>query len=229
MNSLVFVKDNQVVTDSLTVADVFEKRHDRVLQDIRELECSEEFSLHNFVESTYKNSVGREYPQYFMTEQGFSLLVMGYTGKEAMRFKERYINEFHEMRNQLRNNVVPMNEKESLIALMKLSAMTAEETEELKTITKKNKNEIEELKEKVDNQITLSYGEQRRLQKAVAIRVYELFDNPADRPKAFGGIYREIKNRFAVASYKDVKKNDLQAALNYVKSWIPIKESKEVS
>lgn len=225
MNQLVFVKDKQVVTDSLTVAEVFNKRHDRVLQDIRTLNCSKEFSLHHFVESTYKNSVGREYPQFIMTEQGFSLLVMGYTGKEAMRFKEQYISEFHLMREQLNNNVVPLNEKQSLIALMKLSAMTAEETEELKHVTTENTNDIKQLKHKVDNQITLSYGEQRRLQKAVARRVYELYENPEERPKAFGGIYREIKDRFAVASYKDVRRKDLQAAINYIENWIPRREA----
>src|SRR5690625_2861195 len=125
MNQLVFVKDKQVVTDSLTVAEVFEKRHDRVLQDIRKLNCSEEFLLHHFVESTYKNSVGREYPQFIITEQGFSLLVMGYTGKDAMKFKERYISEFHRMRDQIQNNVHVLDERQSIIKSMKLTVETA--------------------------------------------------------------------------------------------------------
>lgn len=44
MNKLVFVKDNKVVTDSLTVAETFGKSHDKVLRDLRELGCSKEFS-----------------------------------------------------------------------------------------------------------------------------------------------------------------------------------------
>ncbi|MCB6745833.1 Rha family transcriptional regulator, partial [Anaerostipes hadrus] len=67
MGKLVFLHNNQPVTDSLTVAEVFEKRHDIVLRDIENQitklqEAGEqEFSLHNFEESTYTNERGREY------------------------------------------------------------------------------------------------------------------------------------------------------------------------
>jgi len=221
MNELVFIKDEQVVTDSLTVAEVFDKRHDRVLQDIRTLNCSDEFRLHHFVESKYTNSVGREYPQFIMTEQGFSLLVMGYTGKEAMRFKERYISGFHRMREQLQNNVQVLDERQSLIQSLKLTAKTAERQYEMEDKLTEHDNKIANLEKKVENEITLSYGEQRRLQKAVGRRVYELFNSKDDRPQAFADIYREIKDRFGVASYKDVRRKDLQDAINYVEHWIP--------
>lgn len=98
---LVFIENNRPVTDSLTVADSFDKRHDRVLQDIRELGCSEQFRLHHFVESTYTNGQGRSMPRYLMTEQGFTLLAMGYTGLRAMEFKESYIAEFDRLRLQI--------------------------------------------------------------------------------------------------------------------------------
>ncbi|MCY0897091.1 MAG: Rha family transcriptional regulator [Alicyclobacillaceae bacterium] len=92
--NLVFIVNDRPVTDSLTVADVFGKRHDRVLQDLRDLGCSVEFRLHHFVESSYTNLQHRVMPKFLMTEQGFTLLVMGYTGQDAMRFKEAYIAEF---------------------------------------------------------------------------------------------------------------------------------------
>ncbi|WP_258111090.1 phage antirepressor KilAC domain-containing protein [Alicyclobacillus sp. SP_1] len=98
---LVFVANDRPVTDSLTVADVFGKRHDRVLQDLRDLGCSVEFRLHHFVESSYTNLQHRVMPKFLMTEQGFTLLVMGYTGQDAMRFKEAYIAEFDRMRQEL--------------------------------------------------------------------------------------------------------------------------------
>ena len=74
---------------------------ERVLQDIRELECSEEFSEHNFVLISYKDSMNREKPMYYMTRDGFTLLVMGYTGEKAMRFKEAYIRQFNAMEKAL--------------------------------------------------------------------------------------------------------------------------------
>lgn len=225
MNNLVFAKDNQVVTDSLTVAESFNKEHSRVLRDVRNLECSNEFQVGNFAESTYKNSVGREYPQFIMTEQGFSLLVMGYTGKDAMIFKEMYIKEFHQMRENIKNNVQVLDEKQSMIQSMKLTIETVEKQEVMTETLKLHDSKLLKLERKVEDQITLSYGEQRRLQKAVASRVYELYENPDERPKAFSGLYREIKDRFAVASYKDVRRKDLQQAINYIENWIPRREA----
>ena len=131
--TLVFVENDRPVTDSLTVADVFSKRHDNVMQDIRNIGCSKEFSLLNFQESTYLNDRGREYPRIIMTEQGFTLLVMGYTGKEAMQFKEAYIMEFERMREQLRQvqtamtYKLPQTFKEALLALV----AEVEKTEQL--------------------------------------------------------------------------------------------------
>ncbi|QQE80899.1 Rha family transcriptional regulator [Alicyclobacillus sp. SO9] len=98
---LVFIENNKPVTDSLTVATAFLKDHARVLRDIRELGCSESFRLGNFAESSYINQQRREMPKVVMTEQGFTLLVMGYTGQRAMDFKERYIAEFDRMRSEL--------------------------------------------------------------------------------------------------------------------------------
>lgn len=107
MSQLVFIENGKTVTDSLTVAEVFGKDHDKVMRDIRELDCSEEFSLANFGESTYTNDRGRVYPKFIISQDGFSFLVMGYTGKEAARFKEIYIAEFNRMRDQLNKQMLP--------------------------------------------------------------------------------------------------------------------------
>lgn len=213
MNQLVFISDGQVVTDSLKIAEVFEKEHARVMRDIRDLECSEEFRVGNFAESTYTNVQGREMPKYHMNRKGFTLLAMGYTGKRAMEFKEAYIEKFDEMEKSL-NAPRQLTEKEQLKASMRLSLETSEELEEVK-------EEVAEVRSMVENQITLDHREQRGLQRAVARRVYELYENKDDRPQGFSAIYREIKDRFGVASYKDVKRKDLLTAIRYVNAWVP--------
>lgn len=86
-----------IVVSSLDVAETFEKEHRRVLQDIRELACSEEFRQHNFVQSEYLNQQNHKQPMYYITRDGFVLLAMGYTGEKAMKFKEAYINQFNAM------------------------------------------------------------------------------------------------------------------------------------
>lgn len=84
-------KAEVTVVSSLDVAETFGKQHAHVLRDIKELECSEEFRLSNFGESSYINSQNKKQPMYYMTRDGFTILVMGYTGEKAMRFKEAYI------------------------------------------------------------------------------------------------------------------------------------------
>ena len=88
-------------TTSINVAQVFGKRHDHVLRSIRELECSNEFRAPNFGEGSYLDAQGQSRPMYEMTRDGFTFLAMGFTGKEAARWKEAYIAAFNGMAEQL--------------------------------------------------------------------------------------------------------------------------------
>lgn len=81
------------VTTSLIVAQVSGKEHKNVLRDIESLSCPEDFNRLNFERITYKDARNREQTAYEMTKDGFSFLVMGYTGSKAGEFKERFINE----------------------------------------------------------------------------------------------------------------------------------------
>ena len=102
------------VCTSLDVAETFEKEHRRILQDIRELGCSEEFRQHNFVQSEYLNQQNHKQPMYYITKDGFTLLVMGYTGEKAMKFKEAYIRQFNAMEAALQGKLI---EREKGIAV----------------------------------------------------------------------------------------------------------------
>lgn len=213
---LVFIENNRPVTDSLTVADVFGKRHDRVLQDIRNLGCSDEFRLHNFVESSYENNQGRDMPKAIMTEQGFTMLAMGYTGRAAMDFKEKYILEFHRMRSEATSsNVIPLDERKVRIELLKTAVDHETRIESVEV-------EIRNLREAVEEQITIDHGEQRKIQKAVAHRVYGLESDATTRSELFRQLYREIKDRWAVASYRDIRRNELDQVLRYIEAWKPL-------
>lgn len=116
MNELVFKSDNgEIVTTSLKVAETFNKDHARVLRDIRDLACSEEFRQGNFAESSYLNNQNREQPLIIMSKDGFTLLAMGYTGKKAMNFKESYIAAFNSMEKALKEQVKPKSHLEILV------------------------------------------------------------------------------------------------------------------
>ena len=88
-NELVFESNGEVVTDSLLVAEMFGKEHDKVLRDIRiQMDyAGQEFSLANFGESNYTNERGRMYPKYNLTEEAFTLVVLGTTRKKQCKQK----------------------------------------------------------------------------------------------------------------------------------------------
>jgi Rha family phage regulatory protein len=105
MYSLVFPNDKgQSVTTSLKVAEVFGKEHKNVLRDIETLSCSDEFNRLNFELISYQDSMNREQRAYQMTKDGFSFLVMGYTGDKAGQFKERFIAEFNHREELLKSD-----------------------------------------------------------------------------------------------------------------------------
>lgn len=104
MTDLVFKGQNdQVLTNSLIVAKVFNKEHSKVLRDITNLKCSKEFREANFGLSSYVSEQNKEFPMYVMTKDGFTFLVMGYTGQKAAEFKESYINAFNRMEAELKS------------------------------------------------------------------------------------------------------------------------------
>ena len=102
MNELITVVDGKAVVTSKQVADHFGKQHRNVLVDIKNLlPDSGDFGRLNFLLSTYISSQNKELPCYEMTRDGFTLLAMGYTGKDAQRWKIKYIEAFNAMEREL--------------------------------------------------------------------------------------------------------------------------------
>ncbi len=125
--ALVSLENGIPSTTSLKVSEVFHKRHDAVIRDIRKLQDNtpESFHAHNFVEMVHEVQIGsgaiRQATMYTMTRDGFTLLVMGYTGKEAMRFKLEYIEAFNAMEKELmrrQNSSLPPADRSDLKALV---------------------------------------------------------------------------------------------------------------
>ena len=97
-------KKGQDVTTSLIIAEVFGKDHKNVLRDIQNLDCPNEFNQLNFEPIEYLDSRGRKQTAYEITKDGFSFLVMGYTGGKAAEFKVKFINEFNKRDALLKND-----------------------------------------------------------------------------------------------------------------------------
>lgn len=129
MNTLIDVHQNNgiLVTTSRNVAEVFNKNHKDVLRDIRNLldRCSKEFNERNFAPVDYKDAKGETRAEYLLTKDGVVMLIMGYTGESAMKFKEAYIKRFNEMEQQLKEKqqepaltVMTLDQKVSLTKII---------------------------------------------------------------------------------------------------------------
>lgn len=109
-------KEEITVCTSLDVAETFNKNHRDVMESIRNISTTistAEFSALFYIDE-YKASNGKKNPMYVMNRDGFTLLVMGYTGEKAMRFKLDYIKQFNAMEKALRNKYI---EREKGIAV----------------------------------------------------------------------------------------------------------------
>lgn len=251
MNDLINIINagGKLVVSSREIAEHFEKRHSDVTKAIEDLINKEGYAekvadlYQMFICSEYKNEQnGQFYKEYLLTRDGFSLLVMGFTGQKALEWKLKYIEAFNKMERTLK-------EQKNSMSLEDIMILQLEEQ-------KKIKNRLQVVENKVENQMTLDYGQQRVIQREVAKRVYKRMeyylkevyftDEKAKKmsnlvdikhtdifkgtiKKYFNSLYKDLKNRFGVPSYRDIKKRDYNLAINYICNWIEPQELREAS
>jgi Rha family phage regulatory protein len=209
------------VVSSLDVAEMVGKRHSHLMDSIRsyqEVLANRNFGSHEFfISSSYTDLQGKERPCFYLTKKGCDMVANKMTGEKGILFTAAYVEKFYEMEKQV-NQPKVLSQKEQLMASMRLSLETSEDVAELKY-------EVHQIKNMVTEQITIDYGEQRKFQKIVAKRVYQLASAPDERSSLFRELHREIKDRFGVASYKDIKRKDFESAILYIGAWIPKKRA----
>lgn len=114
-------KNGKILASSREVAERFEKEHAKVKRSVKTLEKDAANFGVMFTLSFYEDSYGRKQEEYLMDRDGFSLLVMGFTGKKALEWKLKYIEAFNKMEEALRsqsNRVLPTTYKEALLQLL---------------------------------------------------------------------------------------------------------------
>lgn len=93
-------QNGEPVASSRDVAKRFGKEHKNVMQAVANLVAENSAAKSMFHPATFENR-GKKYPMYLMNRDGFSLLAMGFTGKEAVQWKLKYIAAFNAMEKQL--------------------------------------------------------------------------------------------------------------------------------
>lgn len=203
-------QEGNLVVSSREVAENFEKRHDNVVRDIENLIESEPLKNEEsnyFIPGTF-NHRGNEYKEYLLTRDGFSLLVMGFTGKKALRWKLKYIEAFNKMEAEL-------------MKTKKLSPM-----EQLK-LQYEVLDEHEERISHLEGSMTVDFGQQNTLQNKAKSRVISIlggikshsYKDKSLRSKVFSALWKDYKDYFEVASYRDTARLEFKKALEYIENW----------
>lgn len=99
-NIILSTQNGEPVVSSRQIAESFGKEHKHVLDAVKNLVAENSATKSMFHLSSFENR-GKKYPMYLMNRDGFSLLAMGFTGKEAVQWKLKYIAAFNAMQKQL--------------------------------------------------------------------------------------------------------------------------------
>lgn len=233
MNQLqIIVHDNRRVLTTTQIADSYEtenkiisnnfnRNKDRYKEGKHYIaltgESKREFINLHQIEDGLKNAQ----ILYLWTEKGAWLHAKSLNTDKAWDAYEILVDKYY----TVKENVFPLSKDQALVTVLRTTADLVEDTQAIKEEQHEIRKELSKINEKVEEQITLASGEQRAVQKAVATKIYKVEEDPKVRSKLFKELYREIKDRFAVASYKDIRRQDLQLALRYIDSWIPRKVS----
>ncbi len=149
------IKENKVFINSLDLAKVFNKNHRHILQTTKN-QPQNDFTESNFILSTYKDKKGELRPCYNLTRDAFSLLVMGFTGEKAYKWKIEFIKAFNEMEKRLRN--IEYEKHDKLAFRQSLGYKS-----QLKQQKEKYENKIKALQYDLENKKELSF--KRKLSK----------------------------------------------------------------
>ena len=220
MDELVIMHDKQVVTTSLALAEVFEKKHQHVLRDIDALKDVSNFGQ-MFFESNEPDSYGRNRRIYFMNRDGFTLIAMGYTGSKAMEFKLKYIEAFNQMEKKIKEETQ-----------FRLPTNLAEMSTMFYSVMKDQDKKIEEQNEKVNflmNLSGLTSPRNKELTKARNKKIIQVcggsesnsYQDRSLRSKLYNELFKSYRHRFDVNQYVDTPMKRFDEAKEYINNWYP--------
>lgn len=227
MKDLVIMHDQQAVTTSLKVAEIFEKEHRVVMKSIRNLTAQNYAVKKMFVEDSYLNSRNQQQPMFYMNRDGFTLLAMGFTGSKAMEFKLKYIDAFNQMEKQIKEKTqfrLPTN-------LNEMSTM-------FYSVMKDQDKKIEEQGEKVNflmNLSGLTSPRNKELTKTRNKKIIQVcggsesnsYQDKSLRSKLYNELFKSYRHRFDVNQYVDTPMKRFDEAKDYINNWYPPFELKD--
>lgn len=214
-NEEVIVKrteDGELVVSSRRVAEDFDKRHADVIKAIEDKMKVNEIlrSPKYFIESTYTDKSNRKSKEYLLTRDGFSFLVMGFTGSKADEWKLKYIEAFNKMEQAIKNPFAHLSKE--------LQAIIAIDTKVQK---------IEEDFNTFKSNLPLLNVDCKELQAEVRKKGIEVlggyrsaaYNNKSLRSRTYQDIQCQIKREFGVNRYEAIKSRQVDKAIEIIRDY----------
>ena len=217
---VVFALDEgKVFTDSLSISETFGKLHKDVMRIIRRMP-RDDFWERNFTPSDYIDTRGKKQSLYQITRDGFSMLVMGFTGQNAYKWKVQFIEAFNLMEQKLRGtHTQPMLAQSIHQELHELKEGFAElraEREEVQYQLRKSTSAMKRLDFALENMPMDTY-QLAHIRKVVGMRGKELAEaNGVALTTATPTIYRALNQKFNVYTYTEIKREHYEACLEFI-------------
>ncbi|ACO85587.1 Rha family transcriptional regulator [Clostridium botulinum] len=148
------VENGQPVVSSREVADDFGKRHSHVVEAIDNkiesltAENSEVKISKLFIPTTFNHN-GNDYKEYLLTRDGFTFIVMGFTGAKADSWKFKYIEAFNKMEQYIKEKQKPKCIEDVLIQSLQEMKDVKYQLETVKREGKETKEEVQAIRDVV--------------------------------------------------------------------------------
>lgn len=207
---LVIMRDRQAVTTSLQVAQNFEKNHADVMRSIRNLTQQNCRVKNMFVEDVYVNKRGQEQPMFYINRDGFSLLVMGFTGDKALQFKLKYIDAFNQMEKQLQQQK-PLSLPEQIQLIAKGYDGLSKDVEDIKNRMGLPGNMAHTFTKKRNAKIIVALGGKNS----------NAYRDKTIRAKTYRALFSSYRETFDQDRYNDLPMKDFDKAVDFVNNWYP--------
>lgn len=225
MNEIILSTQNgEPVASSRQIAENFEKRHDHVMRDIDTFKKDVPNFGEMFFEAEAPDSYGRPQRTYLMNRDGFSLLVMGFTGKAALEWKVKYIAAFNEMEKKLaqRPQIQAGNSLQALNLLVKSLNEQQDAMNRLQVNVDAQSAAIEKLEEQNElnrQAFTMNPGNWRENATAVVSSIVR--KKTGGEMKGSGPVYEEVWNEIygmmKSEFHKDMKRRKMNLEKEFPK------------
>ncbi len=229
------LNDGKVFTDSLCIAAAFNKDHHNVIKAIRKMP-SDKFAQVNFNAGSYLDANNQKRSMYNITRDGFSMLVMGFTGKDAYKWKVQFIEAFNLMESKLRGTATPTlpaaEERITYFVENRFNAIAeelrnikdqvledAKERQEVRVLLQQSSIATKNLAHVLEN-LPLETTQLAFIRQSVEDKGRELAEARALRSEVvIPAIFREINRFYDVKSYSYLSRDDYRSVLHTIRTF----------